>query len=74
MKLQYVAAQCCLYRLLGSTAEVFFSVLDEGLCIFPRERHFYYFLGGFVYFLFDEVAVVDLLVLLLLPPCTTLLL
>ena len=76
MKLQYVAAQCCLYRLLGSTAEVFFSVLDEGLCIFPRERHFLLvsFLWGFVYFLFDEVAVVDLLVLLLLPPCTILLL
>ena len=43
---------------------------------FPPRKTFLLvsFLQGFVYFLFDEVAVVDLLVLLLLPPCTTLLL
>ena len=43
---------------------------------FPPRKTFLLvsFLWGFVYFLFDEVAVVDLLVLLLSPPCTTLLL
>ena len=40
MKLQHVAARCCLYPLVESTAEVYLIVLEEGLGIFPRQRHF----------------------------------
>ena len=70
MKLQHVAARCCLYPLVESTAEVYLIVLEEGLCIFPREKALsvFFFCGGFVYFSSDEVAVVGLLVLLLSPP------
>ena len=69
MKLQHVAARCCLYPLVESTAEVYLIVLEEGLCIFPREKALsVFFCGGFVYFSSDEVAVVGLLVLLLSPP------
>ena len=70
MKLQHVAARCCLYPLVESTAEVYLIVLEEGLCMFSREKALsVFFCGGFVYFSSDEVAVVvGLLVLLISPP------
>ena len=74
-----VAVRCSPVLLISPVQKYSWSLFDcfrGGIMFFPPRKTFLLvsFLWGFVYFLFDEVAVVDLLVLLLLPPCTTLLL